>query len=131
TDVDGEVASVKLFAGSTELAAFATAPFEYAWQPTAGEYLVFAEVTDNFGLSVTTTPVRVVVLPSPTQQPYGGIAHSIPGKIEAEDFDEGAASIAYLDNTPGNIYGQYRPDTDVDLEICTDTDGGFNLADIQ
>ncbi len=49
----------------------------------------------------------------------GGISpykqHTIPGRIEAEDYDLGGEDIAYHDTTPGNSGGAYRQD-DVDIE---------------
>lgn len=50
------------------------------------------------------------------QTAYPRDPHAVPGKIEAEDFDEGADGIAYHDADPGNDYGgvTYR-DTNVDV----------------
>lgn len=51
--------------------------------------------------------------------PYGGVARTIPGTIEAEEFNEGANNVAYYDTTPGNKADQpagIRTDTDVDIE---------------
>ena len=47
------------------------------------------------------------------QSAYNG-PHTIPGTIEAEDFDEGGSGVAYSDTTAGNEGGAYRS-TDVDL----------------
>ena len=40
---------------------------------------------------------------------------TVPGQIEAEDFDQGGEGVAYHDLTPGNQGGQYRPAEDVDI----------------
>ena len=48
---------------------------------------------------------------------------SLPGMIQAEDFDEGA----YRDISGGNAGGSYRPG-DVDIESTSDVDGGFNVG---
>ena len=62
-----------------------------------------------------------VVVP---QEPFGGKAWVIPGKIEAEDFDvsgsgkdeNGNSNIAYYDNDPENHgNSDYRKDTGVDI----------------
>jgi len=66
--------------------------------------------------------------PSPT--PFGGTAASIPGLIEAENFDEGGEGIAYHDQSPGNAGGQYRQ-TDVDITTTSDVGGGFALGYVQ
>ena len=59
--------------------------------------------------------------------PFGGTPASIPGRIEAEDFDEGGPGLAYADTSLGNSGEQYRG-TDVDIEGTTDIDGGYNVG---
>jgi hypothetical protein len=59
--------------------------------------------------------------------PYGGVAATLPGTIEAENFDDGGESVAYVDTTPGNRGGEYRQ-TDVDIEITADTAGGYDVG---
>ncbi|WP_323174224.1 malectin domain-containing carbohydrate-binding protein [Natrialba sp. PRR66] len=59
------------------------------------------------------------------QQPYGGSAWTIPGRIEAEDYDTGGEGVAYHDTTSGNAGGAYRDD-DVDIESATE--GGYNVG---
>ena len=59
--------------------------------------------------------------------PFGGTSVVLPGTIEAENFDEGGASVAYFDTTPGNRGGAYRQ-TDVDIEATTDVGSGSNIG---
>jgi hypothetical protein len=59
--------------------------------------------------------------------PFGGTAWAIPGKIEMENFDEGAAGAAYADSTIGTTGTRYRT-TDVDIENTSDTGGGYNVG---
>jgi hypothetical protein len=59
--------------------------------------------------------------------PFGGTAVVLPGTIQAENFDEGGASVAYVDTTAGNRGGVYRQ-TDVDIEATSDVGGGFDIA---
>ncbi|ANQ51878.1 carbohydrate-binding protein [Flammeovirga sp. MY04] len=61
------------------------------------------------------------------QSAYGGTPHSIPGKVEAEDYDIGGQGIAFSDTDTNNQGGMYRTDG-VDIEICSDTDGGYNVG---
>ena len=56
--------------------------------------------------------------------PFGGAARSLPGTLQAEDFDEGGPGVAYVDMSNGNSGGEYRS-TDVDLAGASDTGGGF------
>jgi hypothetical protein len=52
---------------------------------------------------------------------------AVPGRIEAEDFNDGGEGVAYHDVSPGNNGGQYRP-TGVDIERTTDAGGGYNVG---
>jgi endonuclease/exonuclease/phosphatase family metal-dependent hydrolase len=58
---------------------------------------------------------------------YGGTPATLPGTVQAENFDEGGSSVAYADNSAGNSGGQYRV-TDVDIESTSDTGGGYNVG---
>ncbi len=64
------------------------------------------------------------------QTPYSGTPIAIPGKIEAEHFDNGGQNIAYYDNTPGSQFPgvTFRNDTDVDINVCTDGGPGYNIG---
>lgn len=53
--------------------------------------------------------------------------HIIPGVIEIEDFDNGCPGDAYFDTTETNQGGEYR-DTHVDIEVCGDIGGGYNVG---
>ncbi len=64
---------------------------------------------------------------TPGNTPYGGTPAAVPGRFEAEKFDEGGEGIAYHDTTAGNSGGQFRV-TDVDIEGTSDTGGGFNVG---
>lgn len=64
-----------------------------------------------------------------TSTPYKGIAHTIPGKIQAEAYDEGGNGIAYSESNPnGNEGGATLRNDEVDLETTQDEGGGYNLA---
>jgi alpha-L-arabinofuranosidase len=51
------------------------------------------------------------------------LTHAVPGTIQAEDFGD----TGYWDSTPGNYGNVYRA-TDVDIEVTTDSGGGFNVG---
>jgi phosphatidylserine/phosphatidylglycerophosphate/cardiolipin synthase-like enzyme len=59
--------------------------------------------------------------------PFGGTAVALPGTIEAENFDEGGAGVAYSDTTVANLGGQYR-NTSVDIEATSDVGGGYDVG---
>jgi alpha-L-fucosidase len=52
--------------------------------------------------------------------------HTIPGTIEAEDYDTGCPGDAYFDNGQENAGGQYRLNDGVDIEKCSA--GGYNVG---
>ncbi|SFD88202.1 Por secretion system C-terminal sorting domain-containing protein [Chitinophaga sp. CF118] len=66
---------------------------------------------------------------SVSQTPYSGTASAIPGKIEAENYDNGGEGVAYHDLTSTNLGGQYRTTETVDLG--TANEGGYNLGYVQ
>lgn len=63
------------------------------------------------------------------QEPYNGVAHTIPGRIEAEEYDEGGEGLAYHEaNTNGNQGDATLRNDEVDIENTQDVDGDYNLA---
>ena len=89
-----------------------------------GRHTVRLTVTDTDGNVASTT--RDVVVSS--QDPYGGTPHGVAGRIEFEDFDEGGEGVAYHDSDSQNRGGKSRTNEGVDLETCTDVNGGFNIG---
>lgn len=69
------------------------------------------------GLIVDTTAVG--------QSPY--TLKTIPGVIQAEEYDKGGQGIAYNDTTTGNSGSSLRSD-DVDIQATSDVGGGYNLG---
>ena len=60
--------------------------------------------------------------------PYKGKAHQIPGKIEAEHYDEGAPGKAYHDVDEKNLGVDYRKATQVDIEKRSDASNGHGIG---
>lgn len=58
---------------------------------------------------------------------FKGKPFEIPGKIEAEDFDEGGEGFTYHDSDDKNITGEYRPNTGID--IYKRADGAYLVAE--
>src|SRR5262249_33467388 len=69
--------------------------------------------------------------PAGNQTPFGGVAAAIPGKIEAENFDDGGEGVAYHDTDATQFGGAYRTNVGVDIETTTDTGGGFAIGRIR
>ena len=66
--------------------------------------------------------------PQPEPGPFGGKPQKIPGKVEAEHYDEGAAGVAYKDNDKGNQGAPYRKNTEVDIEKRGDASNGHGIG---
>jgi hypothetical protein len=64
---------------------------------------------------------------SQPQRPFGGVVPTLPGRIEAENYDTGGESVAYFNTTVGNPGGVYRSD-DVGIEPTSDTGGGYDVG---
>jgi len=65
---------------------------------------------------------------TPTEAPFGGTPWAIPGIVQAENFDTGGESVAYHDAEAANQGGQYRTTEGVDVEVCGDTGGGYDVG---
>jgi alpha-L-fucosidase len=52
--------------------------------------------------------------------------HTIPGTVEAEDYDTGCPGDVYYDADENNQGRQYRPDEGVDIDTCSA--GGYTLG---
>jgi hypothetical protein len=66
---------------------------------------------------------------APATTAFGEKIAQIPGKIEAENFDEGESNVAYSDLEEKNQGDQdYRGSTQVDIEKRDDASGGFGVG---
>ena len=77
------------------------------------------------GGAVSTPPPTGPPSDSGGLSPYGGSPASVPGTIQAENFDEGGEGVAYHDTTAGNAGGAYRW-TAVDIEPAPT--GGYDVG---
>ena len=59
--------------------------------------------------------------------PFSGAAISLPGQVQAEDFNSGGEGVAYHDTTSSNIDGQYRNEA-VDIDRSNDVGGGHFVS---
>lgn len=59
------------------------------------------------------------------QTPYAGVI-TLPGKAEAENFDNGGQTVSYYDTEAANQGGTYRTSEGVDIQTCGE--GGYNVG---
>ncbi|MBK8808749.1 MAG: endo-1,4-beta-xylanase [Bacteroidales bacterium] len=95
---------------------------------TVGTTVYYVSQTANSCESQRASITVVVFQP---QSPYNGTAAVIPGIVQFENYDEGGLDSAYSDSSPGSAVTpvvNFRTTEDVDIETCTDTDGGYNIG---
>jgi hypothetical protein len=61
----------------------------------------------------------------------GAYARRLPGRIQAEDFDNGGEGVSYHDTDAENRFGAYRPDSGVDIQETKDSSGRYNVGAIE
>lgn len=120
-----EIAQVDLYADGELLASMTEAPYTASYTPTKkGEVNLRAVVTDTEGnayerISAMKTGVGA--------KPYGGMPVTLPGTIEAENFDTGGEGVSFHDSDKkdeGN--SRYRTDNEgVDIVTCP---GGYAIG---
>jgi beta-glucanase (GH16 family) len=125
SDPDGDLAGVAFYQGMTRLGLDREPPFAFDWAAPDGCYTVTARAVDEAGFARAES-VEITVGRGCPPTPFGGTPARIPGRIEAENFDESRKGEAYFDTDPGNNGGAYRRESAVDIEPCSD--GGFNLG---
>jgi hypothetical protein len=128
SDPDGTVSKVEFYDGNTLLFSDNAAPYSYAWSgATAGAHTITARATDNAGQMTTSASVTITV--NAEQAPFKGTAHSIPGRIEAEEYDLGGEGVAYHEaNTSGNEGKADLRSDQVDIETTADKNGSYNVG---
>lgn len=126
SDNDGSILRVEFYNGTTKLGEDINAPYTFSWSNIVnGVYNITAKATDDRGATSTSTSITLTVNAPLIRIPYNNIASIIPGKIEAENYDNGGTGFTFYDLSATNEGAGYRSDA-VDIETCTE--GGFNLA---
>jgi hypothetical protein len=90
---------------------------------------VWKVVIDAVGANGAVGNLNYIRVASPVSGPvaFAGTPTALPGTLQLENFDEGAAGAAFADTSLGNLGGQYRA-TDVDIETTSDTGAGYSLG---
>jgi hypothetical protein len=89
-------------------------------------YRIISKMNDS--LKYYSYSIKVFTKPE-ERSSYLGQLFTIPGTIEAEDFDIGGEGLTYHDSEKTNIPGGYRSAEGVDIE--TRNSGGFQIAYIK
>jgi endoglucanase Acf2 len=92
---------------------------------TPGVYTAVLTVKNNLNL---TGVGEIVITVDGNGTPYTGTPKTVPGKIEAEEFDLGGEGVAYHDSDPQNVGVPFRPNEGVDIEGCGDVGSGYDVG---
>ena len=99
-DSDGAVSQVRILADGSPLGVVSSEPYRLLWtNPPTGDHRLTAVATDNDGLSSTSAPVQITILP-PTVLPQLRITDA-----QVSEGDEGRASAIFglsLDHASGS-----------------------------
>ncbi len=123
---NGSIANVKLYVDDILLKTLTAVPYEVSYKPTQKRiYQITAVATDSEGYQseVATYALRV----NNRRSPYVGVI-TLPGTIEAENFDKGGEESTFHDKDAvdqGNT--SYRTDNE-GLDIITVPDGGYAVG---
>ncbi|MFB6342674.1 cellulase family glycosylhydrolase [Saccharicrinis sp. FJH62] len=97
---------------------------------TDGRDYFFRIMTHQSDTAVSWGYPQIVKAVAPViRAPFNAAPLSIPGTIQAEEFDKGNEDDAYHDSDPENQGGAFRSNTGVDIEARTD--GGFQVSYVE
>lgn len=131
TDVayDGSIAKVEFYQDKVQIGETYVEPYEMIWKGVStGHYKLSAKAISSDGYISESNYANITVGDGSLPSPYTGRPISIPGEIEAEDYNIGGAGIAFLDNSIQNEGFSYRTQEGVDIEVCIDENGGYNIG---
>jgi hypothetical protein len=83
-----------------------TVPIQPISTEHPGVYTAVLTVKNNLNL---TGVGEIVITVDGNGTPYTGTPKTVPGKIEAEEFDLGGEGVAYHDSDPQNVGVPFRP----------------------
>jgi len=121
TTPSGSISKVEFYNGTALIGSDNSAPYSFTWNNVAsGVYTINVKATNS---SNATAIASIVVH---VTGPHGGTPWPIPGKVEAEDYDDGGQGFAYNDVDVSNNGGAYRPTEGVDIEAMNG--GGYDVG---
>jgi len=118
---DSVIAELRIYCDSTLIAKADTSLTDFVWKPIEPGTYSFTMLALS-QMSSTIFEKSCTIKACEPAKPFNNTPISLPGKLEAEDFDEGENSIAYNDTDNNNEGGKYRQ-TGIDIDASDD--GGF------
>ena len=93
---------------------------------SAGAGTFNSTVTATNSAGTGSLPLTITMKVSTVESPYDGVAATIPGTIQAENFDNGGPGVAYYGTNNINNGGLYRTSETVGIENCSE--GGYDVG---
>ncbi len=96
---------------------------------TAGKTVASVTLPPGSALATGTAALHIFAIATTSggEGPYGGSAVSLPGTVQAANYDTGGQGAGYNVSSVNGTDNGYRPDG-VDLETCTDTGCGLDVG---
>jgi hypothetical protein len=97
---------------------------------SSGKTLASVTLPPGGALAAGTAALHVFAIATTSgsaEGPYGGTAASVPGTVQAANYDTGGQGVAYNVSSVNGTANSYRSDG-VDLETCTDTGCGYDIG---
>ncbi len=124
------IEKVDFFQGSMKIGETNVISYKMNWLNLyPGQYRLNATAYSENGLPGFSPVINITVEGNPTTSPYAGYPHSVPGIIEAEDYDISGTQDAWADGDSSNLGEIYRTDG-VDIQKCFDEYGEYEIYSI-
>ncbi len=125
SDPDDDLEKVEFYLGDALIGTDDSAPYSFTWKAPDGCHTLIVRALDRTGFACAdSVSIECGVGCPPT--PFHETPATVPGRIEAEDYDFSLKGESYFDTDPGNNGGAYRLEECVDVQPCSE--GGFNVC---
>ncbi len=128
----GDIKKVEFYQDHEKIGETDVSPYQMTWNNvSAGNYKIRSIAYTNDGLSIKSDFTNITVGGGANASPYGGTPAQIPGTIEAENYDLGGQNVSFGSTAAINTGGFYRLSDGIDIEQCTDINGGYDVFNNQ
>lgn len=127
-DPDDNVDKVEFYDDYELIATDSSEPYSIDFAPPDGCYNIKVKAIDKEGFSHSAN-VKVTKGSGCPQAPFHGTPFTIPGKIQAEDFDQGGMNVAYFVADTNRRSSTYRKNTDVYIRTYRGINYSVRLRD--
>jgi len=101
-------------------------------QKSSGDYTLTLTTESDTSTATPTPTTTDTATPMPTsadgQTPFNELPVSLPGRIQAQNFDTGGEGVAHSDTSDENKYDTSYRDSAVDIRETQDVSGTYNVG---